>query len=249
MQFVEYTVDGSVAIVRLDRPPVNALSAALVDELGETFEKAADPSIRAVVITGTPHFAAGADIREFQVAFDEDRREGIASGLSDAILALERLPKPTIAAIRGFALGGGLELAMGADYRYLAGDAKVGQPEIQLGIIPGAGGTQRLARLIGYRAARDLILTGRHVDATEALELGIADKVADDVLEVAMGDARRWAEGPTVAYGAAKAALRTGLAEGLEVEREGFSLVFRTKDAEEGVRSFLGKRTPSFQGR
>ncbi len=246
MQFVEYSVDDSVAVVRLDRPPVNALSAGLASELLEAFSRAADPSIRALVVTGAPHFAAGADIKEFQAAFGTT---GIASELADAVLALEELAKPTIAAIRGFALGGGLELAMGADFRYLATDAKVGQPEILLGIIPGAGGTQRLTRLVGYRAARDLILTGRHVPAQEALELGIADKVVDDVLDAAIEDAHQWASGPTVAYGAAKAALRAGLAEGLGVEREEFAGTFGSEDAHEGLQAFIEKRAANFQGR
>jgi len=246
MQFVEYSVDGSVGVVRLNRPPVNALSAALASELLEAFGRAADPSVRALVVTGSPHFAAGADIKEFQASFGST---GIASELAEAVLALEELAKPTIAAIRGFALGGGLELAMGADFRYLAEDAKVGQPEILLGIIPGAGGTQRLPRLIGYRAARDLILTGRHVPAQEALELGIADRVVDDVLDAAMEDARRWASGATVAYGAAKVALRAGFDEGLGVEREEFTRTFGSEDAREGVQAFIEKRQADFQGR
>jgi enoyl-CoA hydratase/carnithine racemase len=245
MQFVEYTVDASVAVVRLDRPPVNALSAALASELLEAFDRASDPSIRALVVTGSPHFAAGADIKEFRAAFGTS---GVASELADAVLALERLAKPTIAAVRGFALGGGLELAMGADFRYLATDAKVGQPEILLGIIPGAGGTQRLTRLVGYRAARDLIFTGRHVPAQEALELGIADKVVDDVLDAAMEDAHGWASGPTVAYGAAKASLRVGLDEGLDVERGEFVRTFDSEDAREGVQAFIEKRRASFTG-
>jgi enoyl-CoA hydratase/carnithine racemase len=250
VQFVEYTIDDSVAVIRLDRPPVNALSAGLAAELLEAFGLAADPIVRAVVITGTPHFAAGADIKEFQAAFGS---EGIASELAEAVLALERLAKPTIAAVRGFALGGGLELAMGADFRYLSTDARVGQPEILLGIIPGAGGTQRLARLVGYRAARDLIFSGRHVPAAEALELGIADRVIDDVFDAAIEDARSWAAGPTSAYAAAKRALNEGLrgtlTEGLAIEREGFAATFATADAREGVGAFLEKRTAEFQGR
>ena len=253
MQFVDYTIDGPVAVVRLDRPPVNALSAPLASELLEAFELATEPAVRAVVVTGEPHFAAGADIKEFQAAFDAGIEKGIASSLSDAILTLERLAKPTIAAVRGYALGGGLELAMGADFRYLSTDARVGQPEISLGIIPGAGGTQRLARLTGYRVARDLILSGRHVSASEALEIGIADKVVDDVFEIALEDARKWASGPTAAYAAAKRALNEGLrdrlSEGLAIEREGFEATFASADAREGVRAFLEKRAAAFLGR
>jgi len=252
VQFVEYTTDGPVAVIRLDRPPVNALSTALAVELSEAFAAAATPSIRAVVITGEPHFAAGADIKEFQAAFEADAQDRLASDLGGAVLALERLAKPTIAAVRGFALGGGLELAMGADFRYLSADARVGQPEILLGIIPGAGGTQRLARLIGQHEAKELIFSGRHVPADEALALGIADRVVDDVLEAALEDAHTWANGPTVAYGAAKRALDEGLRlpleEGLAVEREGFVEVFRSADAREGVLAFLEKRPARFVG-
>lgn len=252
MQFVEYTIDGSVAVIRLNRPPVNALSAALAAELVEAFGLAADPSVRAVVVTGEPHFAAGADIKEFQAAFDAGKQDRLASDLGAAVLALERLAKPTIAAVRGFALGGGLELSLGADFRYLSPDARVGQPEIQLGIIPGAGGTQRLARLVGLRAARELIFSGRHVAADEALELGIADRIAESVLEAALEDAHTWANGPTVAYGAAKRALNEGLRlpleAGLGVEQEGFAAAFQTADAREGVAAFIAKRRPEFRG-
>ncbi|GBD85460.1 putative enoyl-CoA hydratase [bacterium BMS3Abin02] len=252
MQFVEYTTDGPVALIRLNRPPVNALSMALAAELSEAFAAAAVPSIRAVVITGEPHFAAGADIKEFQAAFEAGEEDRLASDLGGAVLTLERLAKPTIAAVRGFALGGGLELAMGADFRYLSTDARVGQPEILLGIIPGAGGTQRLARLIGQHKAKELIFSGRHVPADEALDLGIADRVVDDVLEAALEDAHTWANGPTVAYGAAKRALDEGLRlpleEGLAVEREGFVEAFRSADAREGVQAFLAKRPATFTG-
>jgi len=252
VQFVEYTIDGSVAVVRLNRPPVNALSAAVAEELAEAFAAAADPSIRAVVITGEPHFAAGADIKEFQAAFEAGAQDNLASDLGGVVLAFERLAKPTIAAVRGFALGGGLELAMGADFRYLSADARVGQPEILLGIIPGAGGTQRLARLIGQQKAKELIFGGRYVSADEALALGIADRVVDDVFEAALEDAHTWATGPTVAYGAAKRALNEGLRlpleEGLAVEREGFAEAFRSADAREGVQAFLAKRTAAFVG-
>lgn len=255
MEFVDYSTDGPVAVVRLQRPPVNALSAALASELVEAFGMAADPEIRAVVVTGAPHFAAGADIKEFQAAATAGADDRLASDLGKAVLALERLAKATIAAVRGFALGGGLELAMGADFRYLAEDAKVGQPEILLGIIPGAGGTQRLPRLVGYRRAKELIFSGRHVGADEALELGIADEVVpvDELLDHAMRDAHRWAEGPTVAYAAAKRALNEGLRlpidEGLAMEAEGFAKAFSSADGREGVAAFVEKRMAVFEGK
>ncbi len=139
MEFVRVDIDGAVAVVTLNRPPVNALNEDFALELKTAFTECAVPPVRAVVITGSPHFAAGADIKGFQASFDAGVEERSAWTLQEAIAALEGLDKPTIAAVHGYALGGGLELAMGADYRYLADDARVGQPEILLGLIPGAG--------------------------------------------------------------------------------------------------------------
>ena len=160
MPLVEYSVDRFVALITLNRPPVNALSAELSADLSAAFEHAADPAVRAVVVTGEPHFAAGADIKGFQTAYESESDDTLASDLGQAVRLLELLEKPTIAAVRGFALGGGLELAMGADFRFFADDARVGQPEILLGLIPGAGGTQRLPRLVGYQRAKEIIFSG-----------------------------------------------------------------------------------------
>ncbi|HJR86152.1 MAG TPA: enoyl-CoA hydratase/isomerase family protein [Acidimicrobiia bacterium] len=255
MELVEYTVDGPVALVRLNRPPVNALSPELSRDLLAAFAEAADPTVRAVVVTGQPHFAAGADIKGFQSVYEEGGEQKLASTLVEAIWALDRLEKPTIAAIHGYALGGGLELAMGADFRYLADDAKVGQPEIKLGLIPGAGGTQRLQRLVGFQRAKDIVYTGRQVGAEEALAIGLADRVfpAADVLAEAQAAARELAGGPTRALYAAKQALAGGhgrpLAEGMDLERAAFDASFWTDDAREGVSAFIEKRPPSFQGK
>ena len=255
MSLVAVDRDGAVARLTLDRPPVNALSAALAADLRDAIESVSGPEIRAVVITGEPHFAAGADIAEFAAVREAGGVDDLAADLGRTVRALEALAKPTIAAVRGFALGGGLELAMGADFRYLADDAKVGQPEVNLGLIPGAGGTQRLPRLIGLPAARRLILGGKPVDAATAESLGIADRVvpADQLLDAAMEDAARWAEGPTAAYGAAKRAMNEGLrlplAEGLALEFDGFADSFATEDAAEGIAAFLEKRRPRFTGR
>jgi enoyl-CoA hydratase len=246
---------GAVAKLTLDRPPVNALSAALATDLRDAIAAVAGPEIRAVVITGEPHFAAGADIAEFAAVRESGGVDSLAANLGAAVRALESLEKPTIAAVRGFALGGGLELALGADFRYLADDAKVGQPEVNLGLIPGAGGTQRLPRLIGLTAARRMILGGKPVDAATAESLGIADRVfpATGLLDAAMEDAARWAEGPTAAYAAAKRALNEGLRlpleEGLALELDGFATAFSTADAAEGIAAFLEKRSPRFAGR
>jgi len=254
MDFVEYSVQDAVAVITLNRPPVNALNPALIADIDEAISLAGDDAVRAVVITGAPHFAAGADITGFQKAFDEGAQDRQASGLTEAVARLENLAKPTIAAVRGFALGGGLELAMGADFRYLAEGARVGQPEIRLGIIPGAGGTQRLARLVGPQRCKELCMTGRQVTADEALTLGIADRVVadDDLLDVALADATKFATGPTQAYTAVKRAVSEGfdlpLADGLAVEAEQFSKVFRTNDARVGVAAFLAKEKPDFTG-
>lgn len=255
MSLVDYSVRDGVALITLNRPPVNALNAELITDIGAAVAAAGDDAVRAVVITGEPHFAAGADITGFQAAFDGKTEERQASGLSEVVAALESLPKPTVAAVRGFALGGGLELSMGADFRYLADDAKVGQPEIMLGIIPGAGGTQRLTRLVGFQKTKELCMSGRHVGAEEAAALGIADKVfpPDELLDGALADAARFAAGPTQAYAAVKRAVAGGhdttLAEGLEIEADEFAGVFGTEDARIGVAAFLAKEKPDFVGR
>lgn len=255
MSLVEYSTEGPVAVVRLNRPPVNALSMQLSTDLIEAFARAEDPAIRAVIVTGQPHFAAGADINGFQAAYDAGTMtENLAYELVDAIWRLEALAKPTIAAVFGYALGGGLELAMGCDFRYLADDAQVGQPEIKLGIIPGAGGTQRLARIVGFQKAKEIVFSGRFVPAAEALRLGLADRVvpADELLDRAMEDAQRYAQGPTVALGAAKRALIGGLGlhlrDAMEVERQAFLDCFWSDDAREGVAAFIEKRRATFGG-
>ncbi|MGQ0848438.1 MAG: enoyl-CoA hydratase/isomerase family protein [Actinomycetota bacterium] len=252
---VDYSTEGAVALVRLNRPPVNALSSELSADLLAAFQQAAHPTVRAVVITGQPHFAAGADIKGFQATYQSgDRQESLASALVEAIQALESLEKPSIAAVHGFALGGGLELAMGCDFRYLSEDAKVGQPEILLGLIPGAGGTQRLARIVGFQRAKDLVYSGRQVGAEEATAIGLADRVypTNELLDRALAAAAELAAGPTRAMSAAKKALAGGwgrpLAEGMAVEAASFREAFWTEDAQEGVAAFIDKRKASFRG-
>jgi enoyl-CoA hydratase/carnithine racemase len=255
VSLVEYHEADAIALLTLARPPVNALNGELIADLEEAVARAADPAVRAVVITGSPHFAAGADITEFRAAHDAGDVRLVSSRLTGAIRRLEQLPKPVIAAIRGFALGGGLELAMGCDFRYLSEDARVGQPEIKLGIIPGAGGTQRLPRLVGPARARELIYSGRFVDAAEALSIGLADRVLpqESLLDEAMAYARAWTKGPTVALGAAKRAINDGLGlpidDALALEVEAFADCFVSEDAMEGTAAFLEKRDPDFKGR
>jgi len=255
MEYVQVTRDGPVAVVRLERPPVNALSEQVAVELDEAFTSCQDPLIRAVVVTGQPHFAAGADIKGFKETFDSGRRETTASTLLDAIAKLDGLAKPTIAAVHGYALGGGCELSLGCDFRYMAEDAKIGQPEVLLGLIPGAGGTQRLQRIVGFQRAKDIVYTGRQVGAEEALSIGYADKVlpTDRVLETAMADAAEWATKATLAIAEAKKALAEGrglpLDEALAVEQAGFQATFGTEDAVQGVNAFIEKSQPEFKGR
>jgi enoyl-CoA hydratase/carnithine racemase len=255
MTLVSLAHQDAVAVITLDRPPVNALSGELIEDLHTAVAAAAAPGVRAVVITGAPHFAAGADITEFKEAMDSGgAAAGLGMQLSRLTVEIESLTKPVIAAVRGFALGGGLELALACDFRFLADDARVGQPEIKLGIIPGAGGTQRLPRLIGLGKARDLNYSGRMVEADEALAIGLADRVvpADALLDEALAAAAAWAEGPTRALGIAKQVMNEGLglsiADALTLEADGFAEVFATDDAAEGVAAFLEKREARFSG-
>lgn len=260
MSLIEYSQDGAVVVIRLNRPPVNALSDAFSEEIGAAIDRAnGDPSVRAVVIWGDPHFAAGADIKGFSElharhSAGEDVGVTPADGLVRAVRAMETAPKPYIAAIKGYALGGGLELAMGADFRVAGEGAKVGQPEINLGIIPGAGGTQRLTRLVGLQKSRELNYTGRHVGAEEALELGIVDRLVadDDLLATATAWAGELAAGPTKAIAAAKRSITEGwgqrIDEAMAIEREAFAGVFFTDDAKEGVAAFVEKRKAEFTG-
>lgn len=255
-RMVTTVVDDSVAVVTLDRPPVNALSQELVAELQQALMRCAQDDVRAVVITGRRHFAAGADLRAL-AAFRLSHPPGtpVPSLLPEAIRSLECLPKPTIAAIRGYALGGGLELALAADVRILAVDAQVGQPEVKLGLIPGAGGTQRLQRLVGTRHARRITLFGERMDAEEAQAIGLADAVVptEDLLGEAVRMARRFAQGPTKAYAALKRCLREGwgqpLDTALRIERDAYESVVWSHDAAEGMAAFLEKRSANFSGR
>jgi len=255
-ELVHLEVDDGVAIVRLDRPPANAISLQLsIDLLGALEETGSRDDVGALVLWGGPKlFAAGADIKEMVDQGPDEIREQVTK-LGDAADLLESLPKISIAAITGFALGGGFELSLGCDLRYAADDARVGQPEIKIGVIPGAGGTQRMTWLAGIGVSRDLTYTGRQVDADEARSLGLVDRVlpGDQVLEAAVQDARAFAQGPRRALAAAKeaihAAVRTPGPAGIARERELFIALFGTDDQREGMRAFIEKRPPAFRGR
>ena len=254
-EFVRIDTEGGVATIRIDRPPANALARPVSLELSEAAGSVAgDEAVRAVVVWGGERiFAAGADIKAM-VGYGPDEIASDVGALEQACRDLEAIPKVTIAAINGFALGGGLEVALSCDVRFVAEDARLGLPEIKLGIIPGSGGTQRLPRLVGLAKARHLILTGRQVDAAEALAIGLVDRMAapDEVFRVAVDEARAFAAGPLLAHAAAKRAMAAAdhpLEEGLRVEREAFVALFATRDQEEGMRAFLEKREPKFEGR
>ncbi|HYN97279.1 MAG TPA: enoyl-CoA hydratase-related protein [Pilimelia sp.] len=253
--FVRLEVDGGIGTIRLDRPPMNALNTRVQEELrAAAGEAAASPQVRAVIVDGGPDvFAAGADIKEMAAMTHADM-VARAGALSSAFDAVARITKPVVAAVTGYALGGGCELALACDWRVVAQDARLGQPEIRLGLIPGAGGTQRLARLVGPARAKDLIFSGRLVDAAEALQIGLADRVvpADRVLAEARAMVEPYVAGPAQALRAAKLAVDGGLelplAAGLAWESELFAALFATADRQEGMAAFTAKRNPRFGG-
>jgi enoyl-CoA hydratase/carnithine racemase len=257
-ELVRVETSDAVATIRLDRPPMNALNTQVQAEIAAAaMQVSADPAVRAVVLYGGEKvFAAGADIKEMATTGYVQMAAGSRT-LQDSFTAVARIAKPVIAAITGYALGGGLELALCADFRVLGESARVGQPEILLGLIPGAGGTQRLPRLIGPARAKDLVFTGRFAKAAEALAIGLADKVVpdDQVYGAALEMAGRYANGPAVALAAAKqaidAGLETDLVTGLEIERLNFAGLFATEDARTGMRSFEenGPGKASFAGK
>jgi enoyl-CoA hydratase/carnithine racemase len=247
-----------VGTIRLDRPKMNALNEQVQEEIREAAHEARDrDDVKAVVVYGGERvFAAGADVKEMNDMSYTDmvKRSG---GLQSAFTAVAKIPKPVVAAITGYALGGGCELAMCADVRFAASDAVLGQPEILLGIIPGAGGTQRLSRLVGPSRAKDLVFTGRFVKAEEALAIGLVDRVVapDAVYQEAVEWAAQFAGAATYALRAAKEAvdrgLETDLETGLEIERQQFAALFATEDRTIGMQSFVesGPGKAQFRGR
>jgi enoyl-CoA hydratase/carnithine racemase len=247
---------GGVALLRLNRPPLNPLSIAVLDQIAAHADAlAADSGVKAVVVTGNEKaLAAGADVTEFT---EPGAAGGVTAAFRRAFDALGAIPRPVIAAIEGFALGGGFELALACDLRVAGEGARLGFPEILLGIFPGAGGTQRLPRLVGPARAKDLIWSGRQVKADEALALGLVDRVvpAGGALDAALEWAASLGTGAVIAMGIAKRLVDEGfdlpLAAALDLEADGFVEVFETEDATTGIRSFLdqGPGKATFQGR
>ena len=248
--------DGGVVLVRLNRPPMNPFSTEMLNELRDTASSlAADPAVKAVVIAGSEKaFAAGADIHELR---DQASARRIIDAFRGAFDAVAAIPRPVIAAIRGYALGGGCELALTCDLRVGADNSRVGQPEVLLGVLPGAGGTQRLARLVGPARAKELVWSGRQVRAEEAHALGILDRVVAsyEVEENALEWASHFARGAVVAMGFAKRVIDDGLgrplSEGLDMEADAFVAAIGTDDGHIGVESFIehGPGKAKFLGR
>jgi enoyl-CoA hydratase/carnithine racemase len=257
-EFVTLQVEDGVGTIRLDRPKMNAINEQLHLEVrAAAMEAGKREDVRAVVLYGGERvFAAGADIKAMS-QLDASGMTAWGRELTNSFTEVARIPKPVIAAVTGYALGGGYELALCADFRVLGASAKIGQPEIQLGIIPGAGGTQRLSRLVGPAKAKDLIFTGRHVGAEEALEIGLADAVVpdDEVYTTAVAMARKFAAGPPLALAAAKQAIDEGLElpidDGLKLESRLFAELFGTEDQKVGMTSFIenGPGKARFTGR
>ncbi|WP_166140591.1 enoyl-CoA hydratase/isomerase family protein [Nocardioides ochotonae] len=257
-EYVRLEVEDGVGTIRLDRPKMNALDAQMQEEIRAAAQEASRrEDVKAVVVYGGERvFAAGADVKEMvDMSYtDMVRRSGELQACFTAVAAI---PKPVVAAVTGYALGGGCELALCADVRFAADNAVLGQPEILLGIIPGAGGTQRLTRLVGPAKAKDIVFTGRFVKADEALAIGLVDRVvpAADVYAEAVAWARQFVGGATYAIRAAKEAIDRGLevdlGTGLEIERQQFAALFATEDRTIGMRSFIdnGPGKAGFVGR
>ncbi|WP_323793015.1 enoyl-CoA hydratase/isomerase family protein [Nocardioides sp.] len=257
-QFVRLEVADGVGTIRLDRPKMNAISVQVQAELRAAAAEATERAdVKAVVVYGGERvFAAGNDVKEMaELSYTE--MVDLSSSVQSAVTAIARIPKPVVAAVTGYALGGGCELAMAADIRIAADDATFGQPEILLGIIPGAGGTQRLTRLVGPSKAKDIIFTGRFVKADEALAIGLVDRLvpAADVYAEACAWAGQFTAAASYAVRAAKEAIDRGLEvdleTGLEIERLQFAGVFATEDRSIGMTSFVenGPGKAAFVGR
>jgi len=256
-EFVRVETDHAVATIRLDRPPMNALSADVLHSLGAAASQvSADPAVRSVVLTGGQKiFAAGADVKEMSAQSYAQMVATHSRLLQDTFRAVAAIGKPVIAAITGYALGGGLELALCADFRIMGQGARVGQPEILLGIMPGAGGTQNLPRAVGMRRAKELILTGQPFTAAQAEDWGLVNQVVplDALLKTTLATARRIAENAPISIRQAKQSMHRGLQmslwDALAFEIEAYNRMVPTDDRREGINAFNEKRKAVFRGR
>lgn len=252
-----YQVEEGVATITFNRPKaLNALNAALLEEFSQALDAvAADDHIRVLILTGAGDkaFVAGADISEL-ATYNPLTAKNFAQNGHAIFARLQALPIAVIAAVNGFALGGGTEIAIACDFIYASENAKFGQPEINLGLIPGFGGTQRLPRLIGANRAKELVFTGKMISAAEAEKIGLANKVVppEQLMAEVMQTAREIASKGKVSLRAAKAAinhgLNTDLATGIHIEVEGFGMCYASSDAKEGTSAFLEKRKAAFKG-
>ena len=248
---IDVARDGAVAVVTVDRQDaLNALNVETLTELRDRLrDLSTDNDVRVVVLTGAGEkaFVAGADIK-YMSGLGSDEAKGWGGLGHEAGRLLETMAKPTIAAINGFALGGGCELALACDIRYASSRAKLGQPEINLGIVPGWGGTQRIARVCGVGVAKDLIMTGRLVDAEEALRIGLVSAIADPVLDKALQTAHELTAKSSLALALAKRLINMSPGA-LDTEADEFGELFSSADAIEGLTAFAEKRAPKFVGR
>ena len=248
---LEWRDEGAIAILWLNRPPMNPLSPTVIDELHEAWQQV-DGKARAMIIASSNAFtfAAGADIKEF-TKMDEESGGKMVEQAHGFMRGMERSRTATIAAVNSIALGGGCEVAMACDFRIAAESAMFGQPEINLGIIPGFGGTQRLPRLVGEAKALEMNLVGEPIDAWKALEIGLANEVVPDheLFETALSWARKLAgQAPLAIEQIKRVSAAADLDQGLAAEAQGFATAFSSEDAKEGISAFLGKRKPQFKG-
>lgn len=255
---VQWTKEEGYAVITVDNPPLNVMSEQVGRELGECVDEIAeDPEVVAVIVTGagTRAFMAGADIKEFPQRMKPGAAGEMSRQLHEVLNRLDDLPKPTIAAIRGYALGGGLELALACDMRIAGESAQLGVPEVKLGLFPGAGGTQRLPRLVGEAKAKEMMFTGDPVSAAEARQIGLVNQVVpdDQVMEAAKNLAKTITQRSLMSLGRIKRLVDQGLEqslkEGLQLEAQLFDEIFQTEDVREGVQAFLEKRAPNFKHR
>ena len=257
MEFITYEVEGQVGIITINRPKaLNALNSAVLDELDATIDGVDLDAVRCLILTGAGEksFVAGADIAEMSTLTKE---EGEAFGKkgNDIFRKIETLPIPVIAAVNGFALGGGCEISMSCDIRICSDNALFGQPEVGLGITPGFGGTQRLARLIGPGKAKEMVFASRNIKADEALRIGLVQKVVEpeELMPTAEAMAKKIASNAPVAVMACKTLLNKGyhldLFSGCALEAEGFGVCFGTEDQKEGMKAFLNKTKYEYQGK